>query len=69
MQRELDDLPAKIEKLEDEIEFLQEQIAKPEFYDQEFSETRDVLDELSVKQQQLDTAMLRWAELEDLKTA
>lgn len=69
LQRELDDLPAHIEKLENEIDFLQDQIAKPEFYDQDFSETKDILDELSAKQQQLDTAMIRWAELEDLKTA
>ena len=69
LQRELDDLPAVIEKLEDEIDFLQQQIAQPEFYDQDFSASKDVLDELSLKQQQLDTAMLRWAELEDLKTA
>lgn len=69
LQRELDDLPALIEKLEDEIDFLQQQIAQPEFYDQDFASSKDVLDELSRKQQQLDTAMLRWAELEDLKTA
>ena len=66
LQRELDELPANIDKLEKEIVFLQGQIAQPEFYDQDFTETRDVLELLSAKQNELDQAMLRWTELEDM---
>ena len=66
LQRELDELPANIDKLEKEIDFLQNQIAQPEFYDQDFTETRDVLELLSAKQNELDQAMLRWTELEDM---
>jgi len=66
LQRELDELPSNIEKLENDIDFLQVQIAQPEFYDQDFTETRDVLDLLSSKQDELDRAMLRWSELEDM---
>ena len=64
LQRELDELPALIENLENDIDFLQEQIAQPSFYDQDYGETKDVLEALSEKQNQLDTAMNRWAELE-----
>jgi len=64
LQRELDELPDKIESLENDIDFLQEQIAQPEFYDREYDETRDVLETLAKKQTELDAAMMRWAELE-----
>ena len=64
LQRELDELPSLIENLENDIDFLQEQIAQPSFYDQDYQETRDVLDSLSSKQNDLDKAMSRWAELE-----
>jgi ATP-binding cassette subfamily F protein uup len=64
LQRELDEMPSLIESLENDIDFLQEQIAQPTFYDKDYGETRDVLDALSNKQQLLDKAMNRWAELE-----
>ncbi len=64
LQRELDEMPSLIESLENDIDFLQEQIAQPAFYDKDYGETRDVLDALSNKQQLLDKAMNRWAELE-----
>ena len=64
LQRELDELPTLIEALENDIDFLQDQVAQPEFYDKDYNETRDVLDALSSKQELLDTAMNRWAELE-----
>ena len=66
LQRELDGLPAVIEKLESEVDFLQEQIAEPSFYDQDFDETRDVLETLAGKQNELDAAMIRWSELEGM---
>ena len=64
LQRELDELPGLIETLENDIDFLQEQVAQPSFYDKDYDETRNVLDALSAKQVQLDTAINRWAELE-----
>ena len=64
LQKELDELPDKIESLENDIDFLQEQIAQPEFYDRDYDETRDVLESLSNKQAELDAAMIRWGELE-----
>jgi len=64
LQRELDELPDKIENLENDIDYLQGQIAQPEFYDREYEETRDVLETLTKKQAELDAAMVRWSELE-----
>ena len=66
LQRELDELPEVIERLEQEIAYLQEQIAVPEFYDQPFEITSEVLSDLSSKQDQLDHSMQRWAELEGM---
>ena len=66
LQRELDSLPEKIETLENDINYLQEQIADPAFYEQEYDETRDVLELLSSKQHELEQAMQRWTELESM---
>ncbi len=64
LQRELDELPDKIERLESDIDYLQEQIAQPEFYDRHYEETRDTLESLTRKQEELEAAMQRWSELE-----
>ena len=69
LQRELDALPGVIENLEAEIHYLQNQIADPDFYEQTFEDTSDVLQTLSDKQNDLDAAMDRWAELENFQTA
>lgn len=66
LQRELELLPAEIEKLEKETEQLQALIAEPSFYDKDFSETQDTLKELSAKQGLLDTKTARWIELEEI---
>ena len=65
LQRELDSLPIVIDKLEQEIIALQNQIADPDFYDQPFAVTSEELQALSDKQAELDAAMERWAELEE----
>lgn len=65
LQRELDALPERLEKLEQEINYLQEQIAEPEFYEQSFEATSEVMDTLASLQKELDQVMDRWAELED----
>ncbi|MDG0996292.1 MAG: ATP-binding cassette domain-containing protein [Gammaproteobacteria bacterium] len=64
LQRELDGLPERLEKLEQEINYLQEQIAQPEFYEQSFDITSEAMDTLSRLQKELDQVMDRWAELE-----
>ena len=64
LQRELDALPERLEKLEQEINYLQEQIAEPEFYEQSFEATSEVMDTLASLQKELDQVMDRWAELE-----
>ena len=57
-------MPAHLEKLEQEINYLQEQVAQPEFYEQSFDVTSEVMDALANLQKELEQAMDRWAELE-----
>ncbi|WP_339639618.1 ATP-binding cassette domain-containing protein [uncultured Porticoccus sp.] len=66
-QRELDNLPGLIDKLEKDIALLEEQTADPDFFNRPFTETQPVLDQLAEKQQALDTAAERWVELEEMK--
>jgi ATP-binding cassette subfamily F protein uup len=65
LQRELQELPEKIEHLESEIAALTAQTQEPAFYSQTHQQTRAVLDELSAKQVQLDACYARWAELDN----
>ena len=67
LQRELDALPALLEKLEAELEALQQQVSDPEFYLQAHEQTAPVLAALESKQGELDQALERWAELEDME--
>ncbi len=64
LQRELDQLPAQIEKLEKAIGALQQEIALPEFYQGSRAETEPVFQKLSAAQRQLDSLYARWTELE-----
>ena len=64
LQRELDSLPEKIDQLEADIAELEQQTTAAGFYQKHYSETRPILDELSSKQQVLELALERWAELE-----
>jgi ATP-binding cassette subfamily F protein uup len=64
LQRELDGLPARIEELEKYIQELTSKVETPDFYDKPYEETSEVLEQLSVAQQELDSAMDRWSELE-----
>lgn len=66
VQRELDGLPSTIEALEAEIAAFEAQVGDPGFYQQEGAEVTRVLEALSAKQAELDTAMERWMELEAL---
>ena len=64
-QFELDTLPQKIEKLETEQEQIQNQIAEPDFYQQEKKEVDKVLARLSELEKELETTYARWEELSD----
>jgi ABC transport system ATP-binding/permease protein len=65
LQRELDALPELIERLEVELAGLQAEVALPEFYQRPRDEVDGELQRLTAVQQQLDTAVERWAELEE----
>jgi ATP-binding cassette subfamily F protein uup len=67
LQRELDMLPEEIATLEESIETLEEEASRPGFYDQDFSDTKPLLDELEQLQHQLDEKTSRWVELEEMK--
>tara|TARA_R110000822_G_scaffold34103_2_gene97021 strand:+ start:2200 stop:4134 length:1935 start_codon:yes stop_codon:yes gene_type:complete len=66
IQRELDGLPAVMEKLEAELAALQAKVSDPAFYQQSIEKTTSVLDAMEAKQAELNKAMERWAELEDM---
>lgn len=63
-QRELDLLPAELEKLETEIESLENQMAAPDFYKQEHTKVAAVTDHLQQLRKTLDEKFSRWEELE-----
>ena len=67
LQRELDMLPAMIEKLEHELAVLQNETNRSEFYLKPYTETKPLLDALNEKQKALDLASERWVELEASK--
>src|SRR5690606_37490829 len=67
LKRELDLLPERIEALETGIEALQARIAEPDFYARPFAEVQPVLDELALREAELESAVERWAELESLQ--
>ena len=66
-QRELDALPAEIERLEAGIASLQEAIAAPDFYAQEKELVQQKLHELSDAEKLLEQRIERWGELETLR--
>jgi ATP-binding cassette subfamily F protein uup len=68
-QRELDDLPAVIEKLEAGIAALEAQCAESGFYEQPFEETQAVLGRLQALNADLDAHTNRWLELEEKQQA
>ncbi|MDY0249696.1 MAG: ATP-binding cassette domain-containing protein [Pseudomonas sp.] len=64
LQRELDAIPAQIEGLETELTALHAQVSQADFYQQTIEHTEAVLAKISAVQEQLDTLIERWAELD-----
>jgi len=67
LQRELESLPLKLEELESEIELIQQEVNSAEFFTKPVDYTQTVLDKLSAKEQELETAFERWEELEAMQ--
>ena len=63
-QRELSQLPARIEKLESELGELHQQIANPEFYQNNDTNIANTLEQLKKIESDLSTAYQRWEALE-----
>ncbi len=63
-QRELGNLPAKIEKLEKQQTRLEEQMSVPGFFQSDHEQVRLLSQELAEVQEQLEKAFERWSELE-----
>lgn len=66
-QRELEQLPQLLEELETKITVLQAEIADPAFFQQAHDITDAKLKELADTEAELETAFLRWEELEEKK--
>ena len=67
LKLELDSLPDKIESLEKEVAELESQTNEDDFYSKPYEEQQPVLDEMKAKQDALDDAIYRWAELENME--
>lgn len=66
LQKELDELPALLEQLEEQVEALQSQVNSPDFFKADSEQTQEILNQLSEAESKLDTAFSRWEELEEL---
>lgn len=69
LQREFDELPATVEKLELAIEDVQAQIAASGFYEQDHTEVTKTLQLLQQQEEELEQLMERWVELEEMQEA
>jgi ATP-binding cassette subfamily F protein uup len=63
-QKELEQLPKDIEKTELDIGRLEQEVARPAFYQRPHAETEPVFQKLTAAQQQLERLYKRWEELE-----
>jgi ATP-binding cassette subfamily F protein uup len=66
-QKELKSLPAKIEKLEQAVANLQQDMSSPDFYRQEEKKVSKTQLQLKQKETELEQLYARWEELESLK--
>ncbi|ACE84844.1 ATP-binding cassette domain-containing protein [Cellvibrio japonicus] len=67
LQKEFDELPLTIERLEEALEHLQTEVNAPDFYNRAQADVEAKLTQLGQVQQQLDNCFERWAELEDMQ--
>ena len=67
LQLELDELPGRIERLEQQVEELQAQTNDNDFYLQPYAQTQPVLDTLQALEAEIEEAIMRWSELEDMR--
>ncbi len=67
LKLELDSLPEKIEALEEQLAELQKQTGTDDFYTKPYEEQQPVLDAQTAKQVELDDAIHRWYELENME--
>ena len=67
LQLELDELPGRIEYLEQQVEELQNQTNDNGFYLQPYAQTQLVLDALQALEVEIEEAIMRWSELEDMR--
>ena len=67
-QRELGNLPGKIEKLEKQQALLEESMSAPGFFQSDHEQVQRVSKELSEVQGQLEAAFNRWDKLEEKKS-
>ncbi|WP_428240936.1 ATP-binding cassette domain-containing protein [Gynuella sp.] len=65
---EYDELPNKIEQLEQRLTILQEEISQSDFYTRPQDEVQSTLAAMEETEQQLEAAMERWVELEDMQS-
>jgi ATP-binding cassette subfamily F protein uup len=66
-ERELEALPERIAALEEEQAALHDRLSDPDFYKNAGSETASINARLAELEQELESAFLRWDELESLK--
>lgn len=66
-QRELEELPAKMEALEAEIELLQTEVNSADFFTKDTAYTQGQLQKLAEAEQALEYAFERWETLENIK--
>jgi len=64
LQRELDQMPQKIDQLEKDIEKLTAKMAEPEFYQQDQTTIAETGNQLKQLQDELDACFVRWEALE-----
>jgi ATP-binding cassette subfamily F protein uup len=69
LQRELEQLPQRLEELEANLTALQAQVADGAFFSQPHEQTQKVLDEMAAAEKALEEAFERWEHLEALKNA
>jgi len=67
LQRELEQLPVRLETLEAELEALQAKVSDAAFFNQPHDVTQDVLAQMSAAEAALEEAFERWEYLESLK--